>query len=207
LFLDEIGELPIEIQGRLLRFLQENRFERVGDATPRSSDVRVVAATHRDLDADAAAGRFRGDLLYRLNVMEIVVPPLRERVEDILPLARSFVAFFAKQAGRQTPRISRATEDVLVKWSWPGNVRELRNTIERALILAPGEVIEPEVFPERMLQRPGGPPAPGGDFTSEEVEREHVLRVLARTPTLAEASRILGMDVTTLWRKRKKWDR
>jgi NtrC-family two-component system response regulator AlgB len=206
-FLDEIAELAPAIQARLLRFLQEKQFERVGETAPRAADVRIVAASNRDLEEEVSAGRFRQELLYRLNVMEIAVPPLRERVEDILPLARMFIAFFANQARRVPPDLSRATENMLVAWTWPGNVRELRNAIERALILAPGDAIEPEVFPERMLRRPEGPPAPGGDFTAEEVEREHVMRVLARTSTLAEASRILGIDITTLWRKRKKWGR
>ena len=206
-FLDEIGELPLAIQAKLVGFLQDGRFERAGDPTPRAAEARIVAATQRHLEAEVGAGRFLQDLLYRINVMEIVVPPLRERVEDILPLSRRFLAFFADQARRPAPALSRAAEAALVGWSWPGNVRELRNAIERALILAPGDVIEPEVLPERMLCRPEGAPIPGGDFTSEEVEREHVMRVLARTPTLGEASRILGLDVTTLWRKRKKWGR
>jgi NtrC-family two-component system response regulator AlgB len=206
-FLDEIGELGPAVQARLLRFLQEGQLERVGEDVPRRVDVRIVTATQRDLDAAAAAGTFRQDLLYRLNVMELVVPPLRERPEDVLPLARRFVAFFAAQAGRPAPELSRAAESVLCAWRWPANVRELRNAIERALILAPGATIEPEVFPERMLGRPSGAPTPGGDYTAEDVEREHVLRVIARTATLAEASRILGIDVTTLWRKRKRWGR
>jgi NtrC-family two-component system response regulator AlgB len=207
LFLDEIGELLPALQARLVRFLQDRWFERVGDGVRRTADVRIVAATERDLDADVRAGRFRQDLLYRLNVMEIAVPPLRERVEDVLPLARAFVELFATQARRAAPRLSPAAERMLVEWSWPGNIRELRNAVERALILTPGEVIEPEVFPERMLNRPAGALVPGGDFTAEELEREHVLRVIARTATLAEASRILGVDVTTLWRKRKRWGR
>jgi two-component system, NtrC family, response regulator AlgB len=206
-FLDEMGELTPGVQARLLRFLQDRRFERLGDTASRTADVRIVAATQKDLEAAVTDGRFRHDLLYRLNVMEILVPPLRDRAEDILPLARDFVSFFARQAGRPAPNLSNAAENILVQWRWPGNVRELRNTIERALILAPGEVLEPEVFPERMLQRPGGGPTPGGDYTADDVEREHVMRVLARTATLAEASRILGIDVTTLWRKRKKWRR
>jgi NtrC-family two-component system response regulator AlgB len=207
IFLDEIGELAPALQTRLVRFLQDRRFERVGETVQRTADVRVVAATERDLEVDVRAGRFRQDLLYRLNVMEIAVPALRDRVEDVLPMARAFVEFFANQARRIAPGLSPATESMLAGWTWPGNVRELRNAIERALILTPGEVVEPEVFPERMLSRPGGAPVPGGDFTAEEVEREHVMRVIARTATLAEASRILGVDITTLWRKRKKWGR
>jgi NtrC-family two-component system response regulator AlgB len=206
MFLEEIGDLPPAIQARLLWFLQ-HAHRRRPDGAGSSAGVRLVAATGRDLEAEVSAGRFRQDLLYRLNVMEIPVPALRERVEDVLPLARAFVTFFATQARRQPPRLSPAAEGVLTAWTWPGNVRELRNAIERALILAPGEVIEPEVFPERMLGRAGGGPVPGGDFTADELEREHVMRVIARVPTLAEASRILGIDITTLWRKRKRWGR
>ncbi|BDG04562.1 sigma-54-dependent transcriptional regulator [Anaeromyxobacter oryzae] len=206
--LDETGELSPALQARLLRLIQERRFERVGQTLARTCDVRIVVATDRDLEADVTTGRLQRDLLYRLNVMEIVVPPLRERPEDVVPLARELLADFASSAGRPVPTLSRAAEEVLLRWSWPGNVRELRNVVERALILAPGDVIEPEVFPGRMLGPSStGEVVPGGDFTAEEIEREHVLRVVARTPTLTEASRILGVDVTTLWRKRKKWGR
>ena len=153
------------------------------------------------------AGRFREDLLYRLNVMEIVVPPLRERTEDILPLARGFVEFFARQAARPPPELSPATEKLLLAYPWPGNVRELRNAIERALILARGQLLEPESFPERILESASDAPALGGNFTAEEIEREHALRVMAHTATMEEAARILDLDASTLWRKRKKWGR
>jgi two-component system, NtrC family, response regulator AlgB len=205
-FLDEIGEISPALQSKLLRFLQEKRFERVGETRTRAANVRIVAATNRDLEAEVKAGRFREDLLYRLNVVEITVPPLRDRPEDILPLARRFVLFFARQAGRQPPELSAVAERVLLAYRWPGNVRELRNALERALILAPGQVIEPESFPERIAAQPTTP-ALGGDFTIEDVEREHVLRVLARAPTLEDAARVLGIDASTLWRKRKKWGR
>ncbi len=205
-FLDEIGEISPSLQAKLLRFLQEKRFERVGETRTRTADVRIVAATNRDLDAEVKAGRFREDLLYRLNVMEIVVPPLRERPEDVLPLARGFVEFFARQGARPPPDLSPATEKLLVAYPWPGNVRVLRNAIERALILARGQVLEPESFPERIAAQPTTP-ALGGDFTAEAIEREHVLRVLAQAPTLEDAARILGIDASTLWRKRKKWGR
>jgi two-component system, NtrC family, response regulator AlgB len=206
LFLDEIGELTPLLQAKLLRVLETHRFGRVGEPhAARTSNARWVVATNRDLEAEVKAGRFRQDLLYRLNVMEVQVPPLRDRAEDVLPLARSFIAFFSSQERVPPPALAREVEKTLLTWPWPGNVRELRNVIERALILATGPVLGREVFPERMWSRPPGAPAPGGDFTAEEIEREHVLRVLARTPTLAEASRILDMDVTTLWRKRKRW--
>ncbi len=205
-FLDEIGEISPGLQAKLLRFLQEKRFERVGETRTRTADVRVVAATNRGLEEEVKAGRFREDLLYRLNVVEVTVPPLRERAEDVLPLARRFVAFFARQGRRQPPDLSAEAERVLLAYPWPGNVRELRNAIERALILAPGQVLEPESFPERIAAQPTTP-VMGGDFTAEEIEREHVLRVLARAATLEDAARILGIDVSTLWRKRKKWGR
>jgi NtrC-family two-component system response regulator AlgB len=206
-FLDEIGEISPALQAKLLRFLQEKRFERVGETRTRTADVRVVAATNRDLDADVKAGRFREDLLYRLNVMEIVVPPLRERTEDILPLARGFVEFFARQQARPPPDVSPATEKLLLAYPWPGNVRELRNAIERALILTRGQVLEPESLPERIAASASEAPVLGGTFTLEEIEREHALRVMAHTATMEEAARVLGIDASTLWRKRKRWGR
>ncbi len=205
-FLDEIGEISPGLQAKLLRFLQDKRFERVGETRTRTADVRIVAATNRDLEVEVKAGRFREDLLYRLNVVEITVPPLRERSEDILPLARRFVAFFARQARRQAPDLSPAAERVLLAYPWPGNVRELRNALERALILTASQVLEPESFPERIAAQPSTATL-GGDFTVEEIEREHVLRVLARVATLEDAARVLGIDGSTLWRKRKKWGR
>ena len=207
LFLDEIGELPPSLQAKLLRFLQEHRFERVGETRTRTANVRIVAATNRDLDSEVKAGRFREDLLYRLNVLEIVVPALRERPEDILPLARAFVEFFASQAARPPMELSAATEKLLVGYPWPGNVRELRNAIERALILARGQVLEPESFPDRIAASASDTPTLGGEFTIEDIEREHSLRVMAHASTMDEAARVLGIDASTLWRKRKKWGR
>jgi len=206
-FLDEIGEISPTLQAKLLRFLQEKCFERVGETRTRTADVRIVAATNRDLDAEVKAGHFREDLLYRLNVIEIVVPPLRERTEDILPLARGFVEFFSRQGARPPPELSPASEKLLVGYPWPGNVRELRNAIERALILARGQVLEPESFPERIAASASSTPVLGGAFTVDEIEREHVLRVMAHTATMEEAARVLGIDASTLWRKRKKWGR
>ncbi len=209
LFLDEIGEVPLALQAKLLRFLQDHEFERLGDNRTRRADVRVVAATNRDLEADVKAGRFREDLFFRLSVIEVRLPPLRERREDILPLARRFLDFFAAQLRRPAPELSPAAAQLLLEYAWPGNVRELRNAIERAVILWPAQVIEPGAFPERMAPATAGaPPGPrlGGDFTLEDVEREHVLRVIARTATLDEAAAILGIDASTLWRKRKKYE-
>jgi two-component system, NtrC family, response regulator AlgB len=206
-FLDEIGEISPALQAKLLRFLQDKVFERVGETRTRSADVRILAATNRDLEAEVKSGRFREDLLYRLNVVEITVPSLRDRPEDVLTLARRFLAFFAASARRPTPELSEAAARALCAYPWPGNVRELRNVMERAVILSPAQVLEMENLPERLQAHVSVVPVLGGHFTAEEVEREHILRVLAHAPTLEEAARILGIDASTLWRKRKKLGR
>ncbi|HJX51761.1 MAG TPA: sigma-54 dependent transcriptional regulator [Polyangia bacterium] len=205
LFLDEIGEIPPTLQAKLLRFLQDKEFERVGENRTRQVDVRVVAATNRDLETDVQQGRFREDLLYRLNVIEIVVPALRDRAEDILPLARRFSSFYARSFGRPVPTLSPSAEQALVQYGWPGNVRELRNTIERALILWPASVIEPEAFPAKMQASasPAGPQL-GDDVTLAEIEAEHIRRIVARAASQDAAAATLGIDVSTLWRKRKR---
>ena len=206
LFLDEIGEISPGLQAKLLRFLQEKQYERVGENRIRKADVRVLVATNRDLDLDVKEGRFREDLFYRVNVVDLRLPPLRERPEDILPLARRFLSFFARSTGRRSPELSPAAERALLAYAWPGNLRELRNTIERALIVWPAQVIEPEALPERMAVATATRPALGGEFSLEEIEREHILRVMAHSATLDEAARILGIDSSTLWRKRKKYE-
>jgi NtrC-family two-component system response regulator AlgB len=165
-----------------------------------------IAATNHDIETDVKTGRFREDLLYRLNVIEVHTPPLRERPEDILRLARRFLAFFARSAGRPTLELSKAAEAALLAYPWPGNVRELRNAIERAVILWPAQVIEPQAFPESIVSHATSGPQLGGDFTLDTIEREHVIRVLARIKTLEEAAQILGIDSSTLWRKRKRYE-
>ena len=157
LFLDEIGEIPPSLQAKLLRFLQDKQFERLGESETRRADARIVAATNRQLEADIAAGHFREDLFYRLSVIEVRIPPLRERPEDILRLSHHFVRFFAAQVPRPVPQLSNDAEAMLAAYGWPGNVRELRNALERAVILWPSSVIEPEAFPERIT---GSNPAP-----------------------------------------------
>jgi len=206
LFLDEIGEISPGLQAKLLRFVQEKQFERLGETRTRSADVRVVAATNRDLERDVQEGRFREDLLYRLNVIEVTIPPLRERPEDLVRLARRFVAFFARSTRRPLPELSPAAVETLRAYAWPGNLRELRNAIERAVILWPARVIEPAAFPERIAAHAVSPPQLGGDFSLEAIEREHILRVISRTATLEDAAKILGIDSSTLWRKRKKYE-
>ena len=207
LFLDEIAELSPTLQAKLLRFLQEKQFERVGENRTRTADVRIVAATNRDVDADVVSGRFRQDLLYRLNVVELVVPPLRERGDDVLRLAERFLGFFAVKAKRPLFTLSAAAAQILLRYPWPGNVRELRNVMERVAILWPAQTVEPAAFPERV-RGSSTPDAPtvGGDFTLDQIEREHILRGLMRAQTAEEAARILGIDGSTLWRKRRKYE-
>jgi NtrC-family two-component system response regulator AlgB len=207
LFLDEIGEISPALQAKLLRFVQEREFERVGETRTRRADVRLVVASNRDLEQDVAAGRFRHDLLFRLNVIEVRVPALRERSEDILPLAQRFLGFFARAAGRTPPELTPAAEAALVGYSWPGNVRELRNAMERATILWPERLLLPEALPECISTHAKGRlPWLGGDFTLEEIEREQITRVLRRAATLEDAACILGIDGSTLWRKRKRYE-
>jgi NtrC-family two-component system response regulator AlgB len=204
LFLDEIAELSPALQAKLLRFLQDKQFERLGENLTRRSDVRVLAATNRDLDADVAQGRFRKDLLYRLNVVVVHLPPLRERREDILPLAREFLAFFARTSQRAVPQLSPEAERLLAAYDWPGNVRELRNALERALIVSPGIALDAGAF--ALARSPDqGAAELGGDVTLDALEREHIERVLARAPSEKEAARILGIDASTLYRKRKRY--
>jgi len=207
LFLDEIGEISPALQAKLLRFLEDKEFERLGENKTRRADVRLIAATNRDLQDHVRKGLFREDLLYRLNVIDLQMPPLRDRPEDILRLARRFLGFFAKSTRRQTPELSPAAEATLLSYAWPGNIRELRNAIERAVILWPARVIEPEAFPAHISQHARSTPLQlGGNFTLDEIEREHITRVQSRTPTLEEAAAILGIDASTLWRKRKKYE-
>jgi NtrC-family two-component system response regulator AlgB len=206
LFLDEIGEIPPALQSKLLRFLQEKDFERVGETRTRHGNVRIIAATNRDLEADVKAGRFREDLFYRLNVVEVRMPPLRERREDILPLARAFLSSFTRATRPMAPEISAAAAMALEQHDWPGNVRELRNTIERIAILWPTSVVEPEALPNRVPRAAQRRPTVGGDFTVDDVEREHIQSVLERVPKVEDAAALLGIDASTLWRKRKKYE-
>jgi NtrC-family two-component system response regulator AlgB len=194
------------LQSQLLRFLHERVFERLGEGITRRADVRIASATNRDLEQDLKNGRFREDLLYRLNVVEVKLPALRERPEDIIPLARRFLAFFAQAANRPRLELSATTEQVLRAYLWPGNLRELRNAIERAVILWPSDVIEPQAFSERISTEKRPRIELGEPHSLEEVEREHILRVLARSASLEEAARTLGIDASTLWRKRRKYE-
>ncbi len=202
LFLDEVGELPAGVQSQLLRFLQDHTFERVGETKPRRSDVRVIAATNRDLTDEVKRGRFRLDLYYRLSVIDVVVPPLRERREDIAPLARRIVARAAVGTGRPRPVLGPAGVEELERRTWQGNVRELENELTRAVVLSDGPVLDAALLRGAASER--AVPRVGGHFTLDELERQHIVEILAKTRTLDEAARILGIDASTLWRKRRR---
>lgn len=204
LFLDEIGDLPPSIQAKLLRVLQEKVFERVGDLETRKANVRIIAATNMNLEAAVKERRFRDALFYRLNVVEIVVPPLRERREDLLPLAERLLAFFARQNHRHIMGFTEEARDVVRRHDWPGNVRELRNAVERAVLLCREERIGVEYLPMHLAPAELAPNI--GDLISlEKVEEMHIRRVLAATKSIEEACKVLDMDSVTLWRRRKKY--
>jgi two-component system, NtrC family, response regulator AlgB len=205
LFLDEIGDLPLALQPKLLRLLQERCYERVGETRTRAGDVRILAATNHNLEAEIAAGRFREDLFYRLNVIEVTVPPLRQRPKDVLPLAEHLLRFFARQNGKAIAGFSVPARDALLRYPWPGNNRELRNAIERGVILASGNRVELSDLPSQTAGTESALAAVGGSQTLEQMEAEHIRRVLADAATAEEAAALLGIDPSTLYRKRKKY--
>lgn len=210
LFLDEIGELPLDIQPKLLRLLQEREYERLGETKTRLADVRVIAATNRNLKRCVETNRFREDLYYRLDVISASMLPLRERPRDLKEFAEKFITFFASVSGRKIEGFSSDAMTRLLSHQWPGNLRELRNAIERAVILARGPKIEEDDLPTPTIAiNPEGEGEssgiiPGGAVSIEELETEHIRRTLAKARTLQEAAEILGIDQATLYRKRKK---
>ena len=207
LYLDELGELPLEIQPKLLRLLQEREYERVGQTQTRHADVRIVSSTNRDLVRAIKEGRFREDLYYRLNVVTLHLPPLRERPLDLERLAAAHLRFFVRQTGKPIRDFSPEAKAAMRRHPWPGNLRELRNAIERAVILGSGPLIEPEQLTQiAAAPRTGNARMEVGDtVTLAELADEHTRRVLARSARLEDAAEILGIDVATLYRKRRKW--
>ena len=202
LFLDEIGDMPLEIQAKLLRLLQEREYERVGETKPRRANVRVISATNGDLSQRVSERKFREDLFYRLNVISLRLPPLRERENDIEKIALSYLTFFAGHSGKSVRGFAPEALDAMRQYAWPGNLRELRNVIERAVILCGGELIESDDLSETIQSV--SEMRLGGKLTVQEVETEHIRRVVESTRTLDEAATILGIDPATLYRKRKK---
>lgn len=210
LFLDEIGEMPLEIQPKLLRLLQEKEYERVGESKVRRASVRVIAASNRDLEQAVRQGRFREDLIYRLNVITLQMPPLRERRNDLLKLAGNFLQFFAAQCGKRLNGLSPEAEQAFLQYAWPGNLRELRNVIERAVIVAAGDRIEKDELPDRMQETSASPAANGFQVGARvslaDLEEAHIRQVLGRSSTMEEAAQVLGIDPATLYRKRKRFN-
>jgi transcriptional regulator with GAF, ATPase, and Fis domain len=211
IFLDEVGEIPLDLQSKLLRVLQEREFERVGEETSRRVDVRILAATNRDLEAESRAGRFREDLYYRLGVFPIKVPPLRERAADIGPLAAHFVRHFSEQLKLPSRKLTGGDVERLERYDWPGNIRELQNVLERALIRSRGGRLEFELGEarQRLPQKPAAS-RPEDDATPvltiteiKEMERANIERALARCNGQVYgkdgAAALLGMKPTTLW--------
>ncbi|PYS94533.1 MAG: hypothetical protein DMF50_12330, partial [Acidobacteria bacterium] len=196
LFLDEIGDMPLALQGKLLRVLQDRRVHPLGAPAPVAVDVRAVAATHRDLETLVSEGRFRQDLFYRLNVVSVRIPPLRERPEDLLPLMAHFLEKHGQRLGRTDCSLSPEAIAALQRHAWPGNVRELENAIERALVLGRDDIVWVEDLPEALRDRPtSGPPgAAANPRPLADVEREHILRTLRTLRcNKAAAARVLGL--------------
>ena len=207
LFLDEIGEISPSLQAKLLRFIEEKEFERLGENKTRKANVRTMAATNRDLADHVRKGLFREDLLYRLNVIELQLPPLSERPEDILRLTRRFFGFFAKSARRQPQELSDSAAEVFKAYSGREIFASSRSHRKSGNPLACSND-RARSIPAAHFRAPGrrDPPQMGGDFSLDDIEREHITRVIARTATLDEAATVLGIDASTLWRKRKKYE-
>jgi NtrC-family two-component system response regulator AlgB len=210
LLLDEVCDLTADAQARLLRFLNDRTYERLGEARERQADVRLIASTNRDLEVEVRSGRLREDLFYRLNVLTLTLPSLRERPEDVLLLARHYLSIFSQKQRRLSLTFSTAAEHAMETHAWPGNLRELRNAVERAVILGLRDVVDladlgllpiPPSDPDNLTQ----PARVGALVSLESLEREHIARVIARSPSLEAAARILEIDATTLQRKRKRY--
>jgi NtrC-family two-component system response regulator AlgB len=197
-FLDEIGEISPAVQAKLLRVLQSKEFERVGESVTRKADVRVIAATNRNIEQEVQEGKFREDLFYRLNAMRLRLPPLRDRIEDVPLLVQYFIRKFNAQV-----EVSPEVMSVLTKYAWKGNIRELENVIERAVLLSQGSAILIHHLPEEFQTL-----VDSGKTTLslEEMERQHIIKVLRVSKDLDEAASVLGIDPATLWRKRKKYN-
>jgi DNA-binding NtrC family response regulator len=208
LFLDEVGDMDLAIQARLLKVLEEQRFRRVGDVRERRVDIRLISATHHDLEAGVRDREFREDLYYRIAAIPLRVPPLRERPEDMGPLARSILARLAADLGRAAMQLSPEAAEALGAYEWPGNIRELRNVLERAVLAARGPIIDPGLLHLGRVtaSRPEQDPPYPVDATLEEVERQHIERVLKHHEGHVDrAALALGMSRSTLYEKVKRY--
>ncbi|NTU44012.1 MAG: sigma-54-dependent Fis family transcriptional regulator [Chlorobiaceae bacterium] len=205
LFLDEIGDLPLSIQSKLLRFIQEREYEHVGDQRTRKANVRIIAATNANLKSAVAAGSFREDLYYRLNVIQITLPSLAERSGDIEAVAGNMLAFFNAQNHKAIQGFSPEVLKIFRDYGWPGNIRELRNVVERAVILCTTTMIGEELLPDSMASAVQPQIRIGDRIKLEAIEELHIRRVLASTSSVHEAAEVLEIDKATLWRKRKQF--
>jgi NtrC-family two-component system response regulator AlgB len=203
LFLDEIGDLPLELQPKLLRFLQDREYERVGEARTRRADVRVITATHVDLESAVRAGKFREDLLYRIKVIQIDLPALRERVEDLPMLSERFLG--ETRGGKAILGFTQEAMEALKGYSWPGNLRELHNVIERAVFLCQEDHIGVGHLPAEFQGGKKADEGLGDAVSLEKLEEMHIRQVLTRSKSLEEAARVLGIDLATLYRRRRKY--
>lgn len=206
LFLDEIGEIPPHLQGKLLRLVDEKAYERVRDPVTRNLDIRIIAATNRDLNNLVEEKAFREDLFFRLSVVDLMLPPLRSRPEDILLLGREFVSRFSLAHDKRISGWDKDTERLLLTYPWPGNVRELAHALERAVLLAAGRKISREHLPKRILQLLESPTDSSSlNLTLAQLEEQHIRSILSLNHSVEESSRRLGIDPSTLWRKRKRY--
>ncbi len=205
IFLDEVGDFPLLLQPKLLRFVQDKEYERVGDPQTRKADARIIAATNRDLDVMVKDGQFRLDLLYRLNVIAITLPALRERIEDLEALALGFVRRFAASYGMPARRLAPSALAQLQMYAWPGNVRELQNMMERAVILCRSEEIGTELLALSRNENSKQRVIAGATMSLEALERAQIEHVLAIADNLDAAAKALGIDASTLYRKRKAY--
>lgn len=203
LFLDELGDLPLSVQARILRFLQDQSYERLGETITRRGDVRVITATNRNLEELIGNGSFRPDLFYRLSGIEVTIPPLRERRSDIAILAQQFLRSHCAAHGRSM-EFAPATLDVLTAYDWPGNVRELSNEIQRAVVMTSGSVIAPENLSPRLPGCSSTQVYLGGKFTLQQIADEHVTQVLMRHPRVGHVARVLDIERSTLLTKRRR---
>ena len=202
LFLDEIGEMPLDLQAKLLRVLETNEYIPVGDTVPKKSYFRLIAATNRNLKTESENHNFRSDLYFRLNIFELNIPPLRERVKDISPLTTYFVSHFSEKMNRLTLLIEADFMNKLESYHWPGNVRELRNVIERSVILCDGNVLTQNVLPYEIQNQPNPKIKNLSAFSMQSIEKLHIQKVLNYTKgNKAETARLLEIGVATLYRK------
>ena len=202
LFLDEIGEMPLELQAKLLRVLETNEYIQIGDTTPKKSNFRLIAATNRNLKTESEAHHFRSDLYFRLNIFEITIPPLRERIKDIAPLTHYFVKQFSAKTNKQTLSVDPEFLHKLETYHWPGNIRELKNVIERAVILANDFNLTQDVLPYEIQHQQDNSTKTMSAFSMQSIEKLHIQKVINYTKgNKAETARLLEIGIATLYRK------